>query len=183
MSLMGEQVAEEWLNRQGYFTIRGIKVGTGETDLLAVKQNKKGTECWHYEVQFSLRPISYICPAPEKLRKKGVAPYNAKKRTKAQVRKAVREWVEKKFLDTKKDDLRKSVWRGHWKFGLIVGNVKHQEELSLIQEEGISIIRIVDKLQEISSKRSTREKGYPVVAAAGSDLIDLMFAHTQLKVG
>jgi hypothetical protein len=61
-------------------------------------------------------------------------------------------------------------------------NVKHQEELSLIQEEGISIIRIVDKLQEISSKRSTREKGYPVVAAAGSDLIDLMFAHTQLNV-
>lgn len=92
MSLMGEHVAEEWLNRQGFFTIRGVKVGTGEIDLLAVKPNNKGVECWHYEVQFSLRPISYICPAPKKLQKKGVAAYNAKKRTKALVRKAVREW-------------------------------------------------------------------------------------------
>ena len=37
MSLMGEQLAEEWLNRQGYFTIHGVKIGTGEIDLLAVR--------------------------------------------------------------------------------------------------------------------------------------------------
>lgn len=183
MSLMGEHVAEEWLNRQGYFTIRGVKVGTGEIDLLAVKPNNKGVECWHYEVQFSLRPISYICAAPKKLRDEGVAAHNAKKRTKAVVRKAVREWVEKKYFDPKKEILRKSLCSGRWKYGLIVGNVRHEEELSLIQEQGISIIRIVDKLQEISSKRSTRKKGYPVVAAAGSDLMDLMFAHTHLNGG
>lgn len=30
MSLLGEEVVEEWLNRNGYFTIRGIKVGVDE---------------------------------------------------------------------------------------------------------------------------------------------------------
>lgn len=35
MALVAETFAEEWLNRQGYFTIRGVKTGPGETDLLA----------------------------------------------------------------------------------------------------------------------------------------------------
>lgn len=70
-----------------------------------------------------------------------------------------------------------------WKFGLIVGNVRHEDEISLIQKVGISIVRIVDNLKKISSKRSSRQAGYPVHAAARADLIDLMFAHTQLKVG
>lgn len=43
---------EEWLNRQGYFTIRGIKVGVDEIDILALKMNIDGTsECRHFEVQ------------------------------------------------------------------------------------------------------------------------------------
>ncbi len=47
MSLMGEQLAEEWLNRRGYFTIRGIKIGTGEIDPLSVRHTWKTTDCWH----------------------------------------------------------------------------------------------------------------------------------------
>ena len=31
-----EEVVEEWLNRNGYFTIRGIKVGVDEIDTLAI---------------------------------------------------------------------------------------------------------------------------------------------------
>ena len=37
MSLLGEEVVEEWLNRNGYFTIRGIKVGVDEIDILAIR--------------------------------------------------------------------------------------------------------------------------------------------------
>jgi hypothetical protein len=37
MSLLGEEVVEEWLNCNGYFTIRGIKVGVDEIDILAIK--------------------------------------------------------------------------------------------------------------------------------------------------
>ncbi len=36
MALLAEEVVEEWLNRNGYFTIRGIKVGVDEIDTLAI---------------------------------------------------------------------------------------------------------------------------------------------------
>ena len=53
MALLAEELVEEWLNRQGYFTIRGAKVGVGEMDLLAVKPTDGGVECRHVEVQAS----------------------------------------------------------------------------------------------------------------------------------
>ena len=37
MPLLAEEVVQEWLNRQGFFTIRGIKAGNSEIDLLAVR--------------------------------------------------------------------------------------------------------------------------------------------------
>ncbi len=36
MALLAESLVEEWLNRQGFFTIRGIKQRISEIDLLAV---------------------------------------------------------------------------------------------------------------------------------------------------
>jgi Holliday junction resolvase-like predicted endonuclease len=93
MSLMGEQLAEEWLNRRGYFTIRGAKIGTGEIDLLAVRCRGKTADCWHYEVQASLRPISYLTPASHAERKQGVAAFSAKQRTREQLQRSVAEWV------------------------------------------------------------------------------------------
>jgi hypothetical protein len=45
MALLAEELVEEWLNRQGCFTIRGIKIGVHEIDLLAVKHTAAGTEC------------------------------------------------------------------------------------------------------------------------------------------
>jgi hypothetical protein len=36
MALLAEEIVEEWLNRNGYFTIRGIKLGVHEIDLLAI---------------------------------------------------------------------------------------------------------------------------------------------------
>jgi hypothetical protein len=36
MALLAEELVEEWLNRTGYFTIRGLKLGVHEVDLLAV---------------------------------------------------------------------------------------------------------------------------------------------------
>jgi hypothetical protein len=60
MSLPGEEVVEEWLNRNGYFTIRGIKVGVDEIDILAIRPLSDGKyECRHIEVQVSINAISY----------------------------------------------------------------------------------------------------------------------------
>lgn len=36
MALLAEELVEEWLNRNGFFTIRGIKLGVQEIDLLAI---------------------------------------------------------------------------------------------------------------------------------------------------
>ena len=38
MALLAEELVKEWLRRQGYFTIRGIRLGIHEIDLLAIKQ-------------------------------------------------------------------------------------------------------------------------------------------------
>lgn len=70
MALLAEEIVEEWLNRQGYFTIRGVKVGVHEIDLLAVRPTATGLECRQIEVQASVRPVSYITRVPKVVKKK-----------------------------------------------------------------------------------------------------------------
>ena len=80
MALLAEEIVEEWLNRQGYFTIRGIKMGVQEIDLLAVKWQIDGkAECRHVEVQASMRPVSYISRVLKEEQKAGRAANNAGK--------------------------------------------------------------------------------------------------------
>ena len=62
MSLLAESLVEEWLNRAGYFTIRGARFGVNELDLLAVRPGPSGPEVRHIEVQVSTNPIAYIPP-------------------------------------------------------------------------------------------------------------------------
>lgn len=64
MALLAEELVEEWLNRQGYFTIRGIKTGVHEIDILAVRHVSGRLECRHLAVQASMRLVSYITRAP-----------------------------------------------------------------------------------------------------------------------
>lgn len=180
MSLLGEELAEEWLNRKGYFTIRGTKIGNGEIDLLAVKYADTGIDCWHHEVQVSLRPISYICSAPHELRKLGKTAHNAKKRPISEIETSVKEWVYKKYLDPKKEAVRHALWPAKWNFGLIVGNVRHSDELELIAQNNITIIRITDIIGSLSPKSKINNADFKIGAASGADLIDLVFAHSQL---
>jgi len=56
MSILAEEIVEEWLNRQGFFTIRGIKIGVQEIDLLALRINENNIECRHIEVTASITP-------------------------------------------------------------------------------------------------------------------------------
>ena len=60
MALLAESLVEEWLNRQGFFTIRGVRAGVDELDLLAVRpsKNSNGLEARHVEVQMSVNPIA-----------------------------------------------------------------------------------------------------------------------------
>ena len=170
MSLLGEEVVEEWLNRNGYFTIRGIKVGVDEIDILAIRPCPDGKyECRHIEVQVSINPISYITKVPAAIRKQtGIAPHNAKRRDVAQLTQGVHEWIEAKFNLPRKVQLRNSLCPGSWSRELVVGSIKHEEELDLLRQAGITIHRLKDVLSEMIEKRTA------VKAAAGADLFDLM---------
>jgi hypothetical protein len=170
MRLLGEEVVEEWLNRNGYFTIRGVKLGIDEIDILAIKPLSDGQhECRHIEVQVSINPVSCITKVPEAIRKKsGVGAHNAKKRGTAQLTKGIREWVDAKFNNTPKKELKNSLCSGSWTKELIIGKVKHEEEIDILKKEYVTIHRLKDILAEMVEKPSI------VKAAAGADLYDLM---------
>lgn len=62
MAILAESLVDEWLNRDGYFTVRGVRDGVEEIDILGVRPGKKALEGRHVEVQVSL-PIMRITSA------------------------------------------------------------------------------------------------------------------------
>lgn len=168
MALLAEEIVEEWLNRQGYFTIRGIKMGVHEIDLLAVKSINNGkSECRHIEVQASMRPVSYISNVPKEIQKSGRAA-NSAKRSDEELLQGVAEWVEKKFNKAEKKALMLGLWKGNWSSELVVNNVKFENELKLIASHGIKILRLADIVRSLGSNN------HIVGSAAGGDIIDLI---------
>lgn len=174
MALLAEEIVEEWLNRNGYFTVRGAKVGLYEIDLLAIKKTGSKIVRRHIEVQASIRPVSYITPLPKQVqRKTGRAPYNASKRNPKELKRSVKEWVYKKFLMEEKCRLRESLFPGKWEYELVVNKVRHPEELSFIEKEGVKILRLSDIIEELSSGSTC------IKSAAGRDLVELVMLKTK----
>jgi len=99
MALLAEELVEEWLDRQGFFTIRGIKTGVHGIDILAVHPGPKGLECRQIEVQASMRPVSYITRVLVVVQKKAThrAATSSKVRADDEVRTGIAEWIEKKY--------------------------------------------------------------------------------------
>ncbi len=171
MALLAEEIVEEWLNRQGFFTIRGIKIGVQEMDILAVKNNNGNLECRHIEVQASIRPVTYVTKVPKELQKlTGRASGSAKQRTPEELKHAVEEWVQNKFLMEKKHHLRESLVAGIWTYELVVHRVQHPEELELIQKQGVKVYMLSNVIKELRE-----ESGNQVVpAASGADFVNLV---------
>ena len=170
MALLGEVIVEEWLNRQGYFTIRGIKIGVDEVDILAIRPLPNGDhDRRHIEVQISINPISYITKVPVAIRKAtGIGAHNAKKRDILQLTQGVHEWIEAKFNLARKVEMRNSLCPGSWSKELVVGTIKHEDELNLLKEAGVIIHRLKDVLSEMVETPTV------IKSAAGADLFDLM---------
>jgi hypothetical protein len=170
MALMGERVVEEWLNRKGYFTIRGIKIGVHEIDLLAFKPNVTGQhDCRHIEVQLSTNPVAYITKVPKDVqKKKGIGPDNAKERTITELSVGIQEWIDKKYEHPKKIKQRKILYPGTWSKELVVNVVKHPLELDIFRKKGITIHYLKDIVKEINGV------GNVVKAAGGADILDLI---------
>ena len=178
MALLAEEIVEEWLNRQGYFTIRGIKIGVQEIDLLAVKWKSDGVvECRHLEVQASMRPVTYISRVPKGLQLTGRAANSAKERGSAELKEGVGEWIEKKFYGKKKVRAMQSLHQGPWSRELVINRVKSEDEVSLIKEHNVKILRLADIVMDLATLK------FKIKAAAGADIVDLIGMGKALPAG
>ena len=145
MALIDEQLVEEWLNRQNFFTMRGIKSGVDEIDLLAIRHNSDGTvDYWHIEVQVSFRPIGYIG-----------GDTNARKRTEQEIRDGVVQWVDKKFRSKRKVDRRNDILPdANWRYLLVHGEVRDATELEIMKELGIALVPYKQVLTELCGDKT-----------------------------
>lgn len=145
MALVAETLVEEWLNRQGYFTIRGIKTGQSETDLLAASFREP--EALHVEVTVSANPIGYIGGSA-----------HVKKRTPEEITTGAEEWFEKKFLGKKQQIIQRREQLCpdcKWRFMLVYGNLKYPEELDSIKACGVEVKYIGEVLEELQDRKHT----------------------------
>jgi len=174
VALLAEEVVEEWLNRQGFFTIRGIKLGVAEMDILAIRHRADGVaECRHYEVQASVNPVGYISRVPRAEQKRGVAANSAKQRGEEHLRVGVAEWVAKKFADPRKPALREGRHRGPWSWHFVIGEAKHADELAIFCEyPHIEILRLAEIMAELLAPSANAQ--FPIASASGKDLADLI---------
>ncbi len=168
MALLAEEIVEEWLNRDGWFTIRGIKIGVDEIDILAIKPMEGGVQCRHVEVQASFNPVSYLTKIPKAKRLPGQGAGSAKHRSVEELREFVREWIKQKFDHPKKIKQRNALFGGQWTRELVVHKLKHSEELDLIREAGITVHRLVDVVATF------RRDDTVVPKAAGADFVELV---------
>ena len=183
MALLAESLVDEWLNRKGFFTVRGVKHGVGEIDLLGVRQVKGKLEGWHVEVQASFRPIGYIAPIPsDSLDGFAKSKTSMKARSPELVETAVAAWVNKKFNSTAKKVARESAWPGlKWKHILVHAVVREPYELELMSKHGVQVIPFHQVLLELGHGVSTGIRG-----GAGTDLsevIEYFHKNASIKSG
>lgn len=182
MALLAESLVDEWLNRAGFFTIRGIKHGVGEIDLLGVRQTKKSLEGWHVEVQAGFRPIGYIAPLPEAaLKGFAKSKTSMKTRTTALIEVAASAWADKKYFSPAKRAARELAWPGigKWKYMLVHANVKDPLELKYIAAQGVELAPLFRVLSDLGTVGKAGIRG-----GAGTDLsevIEYFHAHTKVR--
>jgi len=172
MALLAESLVEEWLNRKGFFTIRGVRHGINEMDLLAVSRQPDGMVIgWHVEVQASFRPIGYIAKRTAGMLKEfGGSATSMKARTPEQVESCAREWVAAKFRGEGKVQLRERLWPGiAWSFHLVHAIVREPRELEIFTTESV----ICHPLHELLSELSQRSWG-SFSGSAGGDLAEIV---------
>ncbi len=176
MALLAEEIVEEWLNRQGYFTIRGIKLGVHEMDLLAIKiKGAEVEECRHIEVQASMRPVSYISRVPKEVQRAKGRGATSAKREPGDLEQGVKEWVEIKFNEPKKRKLMQALFNKPWSSELVIHNVKSEDEVRLIEQAGIKVHRLKKLIEELQHGK------FMISYAAGANLTDLINMGSELQ--
>jgi hypothetical protein len=168
VALLGESLVEEWLNRDGFFTIRGVKHGIDEMDLLAIRPQSNGTMLgWHIEVQISFRPIGFIAKLPKTT---SGSRLSARKRTVEEVEACARTWVDLKFRAEPKAPVREKLWPGvNWSYHFVYAEVREPRELEIFAAEGV----ILHPFHEILSSLASRG-AHSFSGSAGGDLAEIV---------
>jgi hypothetical protein len=172
MALLAEQLVDEWLNRKGFFTLRGIKRGVHEIDLLGIRMTDGDLEGWHVEVQVSFRPVSYIgrLSKDQQLEHGARSATSAKKRGGEIIEPTIDDWVEKKFNSPVKKQMRDLCWKDiNWKHKFVHGKVYDKSELDFIKARGIDLVRFEDVLQELCG-----HKPGDLFGGAGTDIAEII---------
>ncbi len=98
------------------------------------------------------------------------------------MRTAVSEWIHKKFEADEKHRVREVLCGDRWRFGLILGNAKHREEVELIKAAGIEVIRLADIIRQMEPTARIRQGSDHVIKqAGGNDFVELLWAHQNLR--
>jgi hypothetical protein len=172
MALMAEQLVDEWLNRNGFFTLRGIKSGVHEIDLLGIRKKNGDLEGWHVECQVSFRPVSYIGRLSKVYQQEvgAKSATSAKKRATHILKAGIDEWVEKKFMSVKKKELRDLCWKGiSWQYKFVHGKVHDKSELAFIEARGVELISFERVLRELCG-----HKPGELFGGAGTDIAEMI---------
>jgi len=147
MAMLDEHLVEEWLNRKGYFTMRGVKSGVDEIDFLALKYTNNTPHFLHVEVQISFRPIGYLGGNS-----------SAKSRDAAEIKAGVQEWIKKKFTSEKKIQMRASISpNADWQYMFVCANLKKDSEPHVLDtmknaaEKQIEIVRYSEVLKNLQA--------------------------------
>jgi hypothetical protein len=173
MALQAETFVEEWFNRNGYFTIRGIKNKIDEIDILAIKNlGQNGWDCVHCEVQVGIRPVTYICKLTSQLALElGIKTSSAKLRTETQIAICAQKWVETKFTNKKKQQIRQQLNpNSGWRYLLVHGNVKEPKELNYIAAEGVKLLPFRQILNDLCSKQTQ----FNFSGSSAGDLVEII---------
>lgn len=173
VALQAETFVEEWFNRNGYFTIRGIKEKIDEIDILAIKNcGQNEWDCVHCEVQISVSPVGYISKLTSQLAEElGVKSTSARLRDEQQIAICAREWVNKKFKVQKKQLLREKLNpNGSWRYLLVHGIVKDSRELESIKSEGVELIHFKQLLNDLR----TRQTLLNFSGSSAGDLVEII---------
>ena len=175
MAFLAETLVDEWLNRQGYFTVRGLRDGVSEIDLLGVRPGLNGLEACHVEVQASFRPVGYISPiAKDQVAGFAKSRTSAKARPEAMLERDVNAWVHKKFTSKSKVAARERAWPGvQWQYVFVHAVVREPRELSLITAHGVRVVAFHDVLHALRHVSTSPRCG------AGTDISEIVeyFSH------
>jgi hypothetical protein len=179
MALLAEALVDEWMNRQGFFTVRGIRHGTNEIDLLGVRPTASGLEAWHVEVQASFRPMGYIAPVTDEIARRFPAtPKSAKRRPENIVRDCAAAWVHSKFRKADKERTRDRAWPNlTWQFFLVHARSRWPAELEAIAAEGVKLVPLHRVLRELRHEEAVGLRG-----GAATDLSEIIEYYAEHSV-